>query len=944
MSAPKNTPDRVCRVTVSTHSEAGAARRAALLAILFTGCLGALQESAAQSVTERRYRIFDLGTLGGTYSEAFAVNNKGQVAGASLTSDEIDTHAFIWLGAAMQAIPLGGGELAFSEATGINNNGQVVGTFDRGPDDRFGRGFLYDLSTGSVSFPLDPGSARDINDAGQILGDQVLDGRFFSEVIFGSGLTDLGALCSTLCSSDFGVNAFAGKAMNAPGFVLGGPALPPNHQTSYLFMDGSFIPISASAGFFGFAINDSNDIAGTIPEAIPFFGTRSRAAKLTVRRNEDGFIDVGVPQVFRPLDFSRSVIVSAINNAGQIVGAERGTSIASAIAILIENGVTINLNALLPENSGWQLITANDINDRGEIVGSGLINGEEHAYLLTPLVCSSAEDVDGDGNPDDDGDGLCDAWEVRGIDANDDGMIDLSIHTKPDHKDLFVEIDYMVCASGNPPCPTVHSHSPRPAALSAVVNAFAAAPVPNPDGTTGITLHLQVDDAVPEIEPVRFLSDGAGAMDDFNDLKLGTPRQACGADAGGFFGTLLDRAHTNCEAILEARELVFRYAIFGHNHSHLIGSSGIAEIGGNDLMVTLGGWGGAPIRAGGGSADAVKARATAQAATLMHEFGHTLGLRHGGTDHINCKPNYLSVMSYSFQFPSLVSNRPLDYSSVALPAVDENLLDENLGIQGPAGRQTVYQPGRSPVRADADGPIDWNRDGDVTDTAVSQDISNIVRKGPSCATGIKQFLAGFDDWSNLLYSFRHSPDFDDGAVRSTVGFDPELTAAEVLDAAQSFDFDGDTITNFPDNCPAIANPNQADVDANGVGDACEAAATALHIAGSGYNFPEASPYRASFSVDARGPQAPSGSVQYMYTRTRMLLVSDTLSAFTVTGPTVRIEGTGAVNGAAGYGFTATVTDASPDTFAIDIRRPDGTLHFSAGARPLVAGDFQVSVP
>mgnify|MGYP001769098295 CR=1 FL=1 len=38
-----------------------------------------------------------------------------------------------------------------------------------------------------------------------------------------------------------------------------------------------------------------------------------------------------------------------------------------------------------------------------------------------------------------------------------------------------------------------------------------------------------------------------------------------------------------------------------------------------------------------------------QGGTLMHELGHTLGLRHGGNVETNDKPNYLSVMNYSFQ-------------------------------------------------------------------------------------------------------------------------------------------------------------------------------------------------------------------------------------------------------------------------------------------------------
>ena len=78
-----------------------------------------------------------------------------------------------------------------------------------------------------------------------------------------------------------------------------------------------------------------------------------------------------------------------------------------------------------------------------------------------------------------------------------------------------------------------------------------------------------------------------------------------------------------------------------------------------------------------------------QAGTLMHELGHTLGLYHGGagTNDYNCKPNYLSVMNYLYQFnlggfasntPGVATNtpmranRPLDFSRNALPNLIKN--------------------------------------------------------------------------------------------------------------------------------------------------------------------------------------------------------------------------------------------------------------------------------
>src|SRR4029079_15775971 len=70
-------------------------------------------------------------------------------------------------------------------------------------------------------------------------------------------------------------------------------------------------------------------------------------------------------------------------------------------------------------------------------------------------------------------------------------------------------------------------------------------------------------------------------------------------------------------------------------------SSGVADLPGGDALITLGAW------------DGNTASVFVQAATLMHELGHTFWRTHGGAataaPETNCKPNYLSVMSYLFQ-------------------------------------------------------------------------------------------------------------------------------------------------------------------------------------------------------------------------------------------------------------------------------------------------------
>ncbi|MDD5703116.1 MAG: SBBP repeat-containing protein, partial [Dehalococcoidales bacterium] len=82
-----------------------------------------------------------------------------------------------------------------------------------------------------------------------------------------------------------------------------------------------------------------------------------------------------------------------------------------------------------------------------------------------------------------DGDSLPDPWEKEGVDINNDGTIDLDLPrmgAKYNHKDIFVEIDWMQAGD--------HDHKPIDLAMRDVEAAFAAAPVDNPDGTTGVNL------------------------------------------------------------------------------------------------------------------------------------------------------------------------------------------------------------------------------------------------------------------------------------------------------------------------------------------------------------------------------------------------------------------------------------------------------------------------
>jgi hypothetical protein len=115
----------------------------------------------------------------------------------------------------------------------------------------------------------------------------------------------------------------------------------------------------------------------------------------------------------------------------------------------------------------------------------------------------------------------------------------------------------------------------------------------------------------------------------------------------------------------------------------------------------------------------------------------------------------------------------------------------------------------------------------------------------------------------------------------------------------------------------------------------------FRVSGGAYFYPENPTYRASFSMDVSGPSSPSGWLKYYYTRTRMNFVSTGITSAFLSGNTATISGTGTVNGVGGYTFTATMTNGSPDTFGIVIKKSDGTIYYSVGPKNISGGDLVI---
>lgn len=398
---------------------------------------------------------------------------------------------------------------------------------------------------------------------------------------------------------------------------------------------------------------------------------------------------------------------------------------------------------------------------------------------------------------DSDKDGLCDKWEREGIDINDDGVVDLdlpALGADPNHKDLFVELDRL--------------KDQKVFGLGGVVTAFANAPVDNPDGKNGITLHIEQSDEVDKYGSTTVTASTVFNHTDIAVVKYGTAaeeEESHSCDTG-WFGHAADRASDNCEHIMKARKQVYRYALYVSAIS-IGGYSGLGELAGNDFIVSVGSW--------------ANNSQSIQQGTFMHELGHTLRLGHGGGDHRHCKPNHLSRMNYLYQLGDRCAGCALSYGP-PLAALDEAALDEAIGIGGPASWPQVAfanSMGVTLTTTDASKPIDWNGDGDSVDT-VNASVSS--GSHPCGAALSPETLQTIDEWNALQLNFRTAGGWN--AVFPAADFgteEEELTEEDYVDGASSSHSDNDGLSNLEDNCPTVDNLDQADRDGDDVGDVCD---------------------------------------------------------------------------------------------------------------------------
>jgi len=369
------------------------------------------------------------------------------------------------------------------------------------------------------------------------------------------------------------------------------------------------------------------------------------------------------------------------------------------------------------------------------------------------------------GSGDLDADGIPDRVELTGLNDEDGNPVPgwnlPDLGASPCRKDVFVEIDYMSGPAANGGAGI--DRRPEERALNRIVASFADAPIdpvpdcPYEDATvdTGINLVYRIDDTnlVPLQATIDPREDLAGIKADETELP----------------GNVAQYIHYNlwADALRGEHADALGLCCFGPTRL--------------DYVVSL------------GSAPSVEA----QSHTFIHELGHGLGLDHGGPDsdvdddvddvqdNINCKPNYLSTMSYTMfggmRVDGSATDRVFDFSREALPTLRESPVDgeddnlsetELLGVTEHPEVQTVWTDDSGTTRrAAVDEAIDWNFDGDTDDKDLAIDLNADSNElGEICeSAGADEIMEGADDWDFLNRAGLRS----EGKVSSD-----ELTVAE----------------------------------------------------------------------------------------------------------------------------------------------------------------------
>ena len=342
------------------------------LTAVFATALAITLNSPAQS-----YNIRDLGAVAGdSVSAGYGLNASGDAVGTSSGP----TAAIATLFSNGKSISLDNNMGDVSIAAALNSNGEVAGAYYNDtvvmPFHAFvvSGGTFFDINSPTL-FPQGT-KAQAINSSGVVVGIGYLTSSSFHVFQYANGqMVDLGPPRSYQAIP---------YAMNDAGQIVGSYYTSSTDNGAFLYSNGRFTNLRAPAGTSAsaFGVNSLGQVAGAI-----YFNSGSPPPHAAVFGN-GVWTDLG--------GFSGvATHGTGINTAGEVIATAyfpvqsyHPFRPGKHVALIFRNGVLVDLNTLIPANSGFTVTDSIAINDAGEILcnATTIISGvvRERAVLLTP--------------------------------------------------------------------------------------------------------------------------------------------------------------------------------------------------------------------------------------------------------------------------------------------------------------------------------------------------------------------------------------------------------------------------------------------------------------------------------------------------------------------------------------------------------------------------------
>lgn len=322
------------------------------------------------------YELIDLGPApNATTSTAQAINDSGAIIFSS-------TFVLPNVGASLVQIPPFSGSTRAPSGSAINAGGLVVGDLRTTTAASTGRAFRYNPITGVTSNLGGIGErseALDINSAGDTVG----NGRSTSSSSSQRALLfpALGGVVNLATSGFIATEQSSATGISNSGQIVGWGRLTGATADQPLLFNGigsaTALPIlSGDLNGRVFGINNVNRAVG-----------QSSGLTANLRKAVEWDLTLNtITQYSAPGNIGGGFIATEINDSGRAIGS--ATQLGSiGRGVVYEGGIGYDIATRIVNNPvGQTTHSLLDINNAGEIVGSGTLNGQTRAFVLRPVT------------------------------------------------------------------------------------------------------------------------------------------------------------------------------------------------------------------------------------------------------------------------------------------------------------------------------------------------------------------------------------------------------------------------------------------------------------------------------------------------------------------------------------------------------------------------------